>query len=95
MNLRWNSQLTCTWLSNKRKSPSRYIKSLAEKRRAREAHEAAERAAAAAAVGVRGKSAGVRGGRVRPLKAFSEVQPKVSVNLECLFEFLEHGEYTS
>ena len=62
-----------------RESPSRYIKSLAEKRRAREANEAAERAAAAAA-GVRGKSAGgPRGGRTKPLKAFSEVQPKVRI----------------
>ena len=58
-----------------RESLSRYIKNLAEKRRAREANEAAERASAAA--GVRGKSAGVRGGRTKPLKAFSEVQPKV------------------
>ena len=81
-------------MSSKRELPSRYIKSLAEKRRAREAHEAAERAAAAAAVGVRGKSAGVRGGRVRPLKAFSEVQPKVRGLLasKTTFsnEFLDH-----
>ena len=79
-------------LLNKSELSSRYIKSLAEKRRAREAHEAAERAAAAAAVGVRGKSAGVRGGRVRPLKAFSEVQPKVSVNWVCVVEFVNHRE---
>ena len=57
-----------------RGSRSRYIKSLTEKRRAREANEAGERAAKA-----RGKSAGAGArGRIKPLKAFSEVQPKVT-----------------
>ena len=77
-------------MTETRDSPSRYINSLAEKRRAREASEAAERASAAA--GNRGKSAAGRG-RNNPLKAFSEVQPKVRTGTE-LFGILACKSFT-